>query len=95
LLPDVCIDIDKAQTKIKAIQRRLKGVKEQTAAHVQLLTAVETKLTAAIVAALLSARGEYEAPAPIDQEAKPPADILVPLITFGNYITPSRRAETC
>jgi hypothetical protein len=42
LVRDVCFDIDKAQTKLKAVQ---------------LLTAADTKLTAAIVAALLSTRG--------------------------------------
>ena len=57
LVRDVCFDIDRAQTKLKAVRRRLKGVKEQAAAKVQLLTAAETKLTAAIVAALLSTRG--------------------------------------
>ena len=57
LVRDVCFDIDKAQTKLKAVRRRLKGVQEQAAAKVQLLTAAETKLTAAIVAALLSTRG--------------------------------------
>jgi hypothetical protein len=56
LVRDVCFDIDKAQTKLKAIRRRLKGVQEQAAAKVQLLTAADTKLTAAIVAALLSTR---------------------------------------
>jgi hypothetical protein len=55
---DVCLDLDKAQTKLKRIQRRLKDVQEQAAASVQLLTAAETKLTAAIVAALLSTPGQ-------------------------------------
>jgi hypothetical protein len=54
LVRDVCLDVDKAQTKLKAIRRRLQGVQEQAAAQVQLLTAAETRLTAAIVAALLS-----------------------------------------
>ena len=57
LIRDVCFDIDKAQTRLKAIRRRLKGVQEQAAAQLQLLTAADTKLTAAIVAALLSTRG--------------------------------------
>ena len=52
----VCFDIDKAQTKLKGIRRRLQGVQEEAAAKVQLLTAADTKLTAAIVAALLSTR---------------------------------------
>jgi len=57
LVRDVCFDIDKAQTKLKAVRRRLQGVQERAAAQVQLLTAADTKLTAAIVAALLSTRG--------------------------------------
>jgi Arc/MetJ-type ribon-helix-helix transcriptional regulator len=44
------------------IRRRLKRVQEQAAAKVQLLTAAETKLTAAIVVALLSTRGKDETP---------------------------------
>jgi hypothetical protein len=62
LVRDVCFSIDRAQTKLTRIQRRLKDVQEQAAANVQLLTAAETKLTAAIVAALLSARGKDETP---------------------------------
>jgi hypothetical protein len=57
LVRDVCFDVDRAQGKLKRIQLRLKDVQEQAAAKVQLLTAAETKLTAAIVAALLSTRG--------------------------------------
>jgi hypothetical protein len=58
LVRDVCFAVDRAQTKLKRIQQRLKDVQEQAAANVQLLTTAETKLTAAIVAALLSA-GSY------------------------------------
>jgi hypothetical protein len=54
LVRDVRFDPDKAQTKLRLIKQRLKGVQEQAAAQVQLLTAAETKLSAAIVAALLS-----------------------------------------
>lgn len=57
LVRDVCFNVDRARTKLKAIQRSLQGVRERAAARVQLLTAAETKLTAAIVAALLSTRG--------------------------------------
>ena len=57
LVRDVGLALDRAQTKLKYIQRRLKGVQEQAAAEVQLLTAADTKLSAAIVAALLSTRG--------------------------------------
>jgi hypothetical protein len=58
LVRDVGFAVDRAQTKLKRIQRRLKGVQERAAAQVQLLTAAETKLTAAIVAALLSTQGQ-------------------------------------
>ena len=58
LVRDVCFAVDRAQTKLKRIQRRLKDVQEQAAANVKLLTTAETKLTAAIVAALLSTQGQ-------------------------------------
>jgi hypothetical protein len=61
LVRDVSLDIDKAQTKLEAIRQRLRGVQEQAAAQVQFLTAAETKLAAAIVAALLSTRANDEA----------------------------------
>jgi hypothetical protein len=57
LVRDVGLALDRVQTKLGLIKRRLKCVQEQAAAQVQLLTAAETKLTAAIVAALLSTRG--------------------------------------
>jgi hypothetical protein len=57
LVRDVCFAIDRAETKLKRIRQRLKDVQEQAAAQVQLLSTAETKLTAAIVAALLSTRG--------------------------------------
>ena len=63
LVEDVSFDIDRAQRKLEKIQKQLKSVQEQAAARLHLLTAAETKLKAAIVAALLS--GSNEAPAPI------------------------------
>jgi hypothetical protein len=54
LVQDVCLDLDKAEKKLKGIRRRLQGVQEQAADQVQRLTTADTKLTAAIVAALLS-----------------------------------------
>jgi hypothetical protein len=57
LVRDVCLELDKAEKKLKAIRRRLQGVQDQAAAQVQLLSAADTKLTAAIVAALLSTQG--------------------------------------
>jgi hypothetical protein len=52
LVRDVSFDVVKAQTKLKAIRRRLQGVQEQAAAQVQMFTAADTKRTAAIAAAL-------------------------------------------
>jgi len=43
LVRDVCFDIDKAQTKLKAIRRRLQGLQEYTAAQVQLYRHLTTK----------------------------------------------------
>jgi hypothetical protein len=55
LLRDVCLDTHKAEVKLRKLKQRLQVVQEQSAAQIQLLTAAETKLSAAIVAALLSA----------------------------------------
>ena len=52
LVRDVCLDIDKAQAKLARIKERLKTVQGE----VEFLTMADTKLTAAIVAALLSPR---------------------------------------
>jgi hypothetical protein len=60
LLSDVRFDIDRAQSKLRRIKQRLKNVQEQAAVQVQLLTTAETKLTAAIAAALLLTRGKNE-----------------------------------
>jgi hypothetical protein len=61
LVRDVGFAVDRAQTKLGQIKRRLKGVQEQAAAQVELLTAAETTLTAAIVAALLTRGGNTNA----------------------------------
>jgi hypothetical protein len=42
LVLDVCLNIDRAQTKLRRIQRRLKDVQVRAAAQVQLLTAADT-----------------------------------------------------
>ena len=60
LVRDVCLDIDKAQEKLMAIQDKC----EATQAELVFLTTAATKLSAAIVAALLSTRGKDEAPSP-------------------------------
>jgi hypothetical protein len=57
LIRDVCLDIHKAEVKLKKVRQRLKDVQAWAASQEQLLTAADTKLTAAIVAALLSTRG--------------------------------------
>jgi hypothetical protein len=54
LLRDVCLDMDRAESKLRRVSQRLKNVRAEAAAEVQLLTTAETKLSAAIVAALLS-----------------------------------------
>ena len=57
LVRDVCRDTHKAEVKLRKVKERLQGVREQSAAQIHLLTTVETKLTTAIVAALLSQGG--------------------------------------
>jgi hypothetical protein len=59
------------QTETASIRRRLQGLQEYTADQVQLLTAADTKLSAAIVAAHSRHRGSEEAPAPIDHKTQP------------------------
>jgi hypothetical protein len=54
LVRDAGRDPDKAQVKLEAIRRHLQSVKEESAAEIEALTAADTKLSAAIVAALLS-----------------------------------------
>jgi hypothetical protein len=58
LIRDVCLDIHKAEVKLKKVRQRLQGVREWSAAQIEMLTAADTKLSAAIVAALLSTRGK-------------------------------------
>ena len=58
MVRDVSFDLAKAETKLKAIRQQLKRTQELAAARVHLLTTAETKLTAAIVAALLSERAK-------------------------------------
>jgi len=58
LVQHVGLALDRAQESSSASRQRLKGVQEEAAAEVQLLAAAETKLSAAIVAALLSTRGQ-------------------------------------
>jgi hypothetical protein len=57
LIRDVCCDIDKAQKKLEKLRERIESLQEYSVNELQLLNTLDTKLTAAIVAALLSARG--------------------------------------
>jgi hypothetical protein len=54
LARDVAFDVDKAATKQRKVRERLQGVREQAAPQIEMLTKAETKLAAAIVAALLA-----------------------------------------
>ena len=58
LLRDVCRDTRKAEVKLRKVKERLQGERERSAALIELLTAAETRLSAAIVAALLSSRAK-------------------------------------
>lgn len=71
LVRDVCLNIDRAQTKLKAIRRRLQGLQEYTAEQLHLLTTADTKLTAAIAAAHSRHMGNDETPALIAPKAQP------------------------
>ena len=51
LIRDVCLDIHKAEVKLKKVRQRLQGIREQSAAQIRLLSAADIKLGAAIVAA--------------------------------------------
>jgi hypothetical protein len=56
LVRDVRFDLDKAQRKLEKIRARIEGLQEYAATELQLLTDANTKLSAAIVAALLSTK---------------------------------------
>jgi hypothetical protein len=54
LVRDVCFDINRAQRKLERIRARIESLQEYAATEIQLLTDADTKLSAALVAALLS-----------------------------------------
>ena len=58
LIRDVCCDIDKAQKKLQKIRERIESLQEYAATELQLLADADTKLSAAIVAALLTSQGQ-------------------------------------
>jgi len=67
LIPDVCFDMDKAESKLKSIRRQLQHDREHAAAREKLLTSAEDKLSAAIVAAQSLTR----TPAPLPEVKQP------------------------
>jgi hypothetical protein len=58
LVRDVCFDIDRAQGKLERIRARIESLQEYAATEIQLLRDADAKLSAALVAALLSTRGQ-------------------------------------
>jgi hypothetical protein len=58
LVRDVCLDIDRAKGKLERIRARIGSLQEYAATELQLLADADTKLSAAIVAALLSSQGQ-------------------------------------
>jgi hypothetical protein len=58
LIRDVCLDIHKAEVKLRQLQEALQATREHSAARIAMLTEADIKLSAAIVAALLSARSD-------------------------------------
>jgi hypothetical protein len=58
LVQDVCFDLDRAQGKLERIRARIDSLQEYADTELQLLRDADTKLSAAIVAALLSTRGQ-------------------------------------
>jgi tetrahydromethanopterin S-methyltransferase subunit A len=51
LVKDVCSDMARAESKLRRVKQRLQNVLVESAAQVELLTAADAKLTAAIIAA--------------------------------------------
>jgi hypothetical protein len=93
LIRDVCLDIHKAEVKLKKVRQRLQGIQEQSAAQIRLLTAADTKLSAAIAAALLSTRKPSETlaarAAPSAEREQAYHDLLE---AFGKLDSAGRRA---
>ena len=54
LVEHVGLALDRASSELERVKQRLKDVQEEAAAELRLLTEAETKLSAAIIAALLS-----------------------------------------
>jgi hypothetical protein len=58
LLSDVCLDIHKAEVKLRKLREALEATREHSAARIEMLAEAEIKLSAALVAALLSTQGQ-------------------------------------
>jgi hypothetical protein len=95
LIRDVCLDMHKAEVKLKKVRQRLQGIREQSAAQIRLLSAAETKLAAAIVAAKDEAPAESIPPRCKNSLVAAPA-ISEPyndlLTAFGKLDRAGRRA---
>ncbi len=95
LIRDVCLDIHKAEVKLKKVRQRLQGIREQSAAQIGLLSAAESKLAAAIVAAKDEAPAESILPrwknslVPAPAVSEPYNDLLT---AFGKLDSAGRRA---
>ena len=95
LIRDVCLDIHKAEVKLKKVRQRLQGIREQSAAQIGLLSAAESKLAAAIVAAKDEAPAESILPrwknslVPAPAVSEPYNDLVT---AFGKLDSAGRRA---
>jgi len=81
LVRDVCLDVDKAQTKLTAIRRQLQRDREHAAARAELLTSAEKKLSAAIDAAQSLTR--TPAPLPEVKQARTNSGAMAQRREFG------------
>jgi hypothetical protein len=73
LVRDVCFDIEKAQSKLKAIRRQMEQDRKHAAARAKLLTSCETKLSAAIDTALT----RTPTPLPEVEQPRTNAEVMV------------------
>jgi hypothetical protein len=95
LIRDVCLDMHKAEVKLKKVRQRLQGIREQSAAQIRLLSAAETKLAAAIAAARATSgkpsetKEEFPAGAPSAEREQAYHDLLE---AFGKLDPAGRRA---
>jgi hypothetical protein len=58
LISDVGLEMHKAEVKLRKLRQALQATREYSAARIEMLTEAEIKLSAALVAALLSTQGQ-------------------------------------